>query len=937
VRRSIAGLIAFLAVTAGMLALPVYTAPHPQPGPVKTSSQAVSLGSLDAPAASADVQEGTTQPVAGVAETAPVLTLKRTGTAPFSLVGVTWAHDPAVTDIVVMVRAQHDGGSWGSWTEVTVEDADQEPGTDSGTALRGGTAPLWTGRSTGVGVELVTRSGASPTDVQLDLVNPGTTPADSALGAPVITDTAQAASPMPPVYSRAQWGADESIRTWDPEFAPTIKAATIHHTADSNDYGIDDVPAILRSIYRYHAVSRGWGDIGYNVIADKFGRLWEGRYGGLASTVIGAHAGGFNTGTFGVSMIGNYDLVQPTRVMVEAVASIIAWKFSLYGVNPNGTTTLTSAGGGTSRYAAGTPVTLPTIFGHRDVGSTACPGQYGYAQLPTIRSLVAAEMPQYSNPSGSLDLAAGGEEQMTLAGWAYDPDQPTSATQLHVYLDGTWNAAITTGTPRADIANYFPRVGPAPGFYVTLPAPAGNHTACVYAINVGLGQENTPLGCRKFTVQRVVHEPRGAVDFISALGNQVTFGGWALDIDAPTTSLSIHAYVDGAFAGAFPAAWTRPDIAAAYPAAGAAHGFGSTLTIPVGTHTVCLYAINLGAGAVNPALGCKTVTYAGISAMNPLGALDGATVKDGMLAVGGWVVDPDAPTSPADVHLYADGRFLKAWPAGGDRPDVGAVLPGAGAAHGFWTSVPLEEGKHTVCAYGINVGQGNVNTPLGCAPVTVPAGTWSPKGALDAVAVSDRTAIVAGWAFDPDVPTTSIPVHVYVDGAFAGAQVASGARPDVAAVVPGVGPAHGYYLELPLTAGKHSVCVYAINQGLGSVNSGMGCRTITAEASAWNPLGAVDAVSRSGTQLTFNGWAYDPSAPTTAVKVDVRVDNTLVTQVTAGDNTRPDVETLHPGAGAAHGYSSTLTVTDAPHTVCFSAVNVGSGTADTQLGCRTVS
>ena len=66
----------------------------------------------------------------------------------------------------------------------------------------------------------------------------------------------------------------------------------------------------MRSIYRYHAVSRGWGDIGYNVLVDKFGRLWEGRYGGLASTVIGAHAGGFNTYTFGVSMLGNYDVVR---------------------------------------------------------------------------------------------------------------------------------------------------------------------------------------------------------------------------------------------------------------------------------------------------------------------------------------------------------------------------------------------------------------------------------------------------------------------------------------------------------------------------------------------------------------------------------------------------------------------------------------------------
>ena len=128
------------------------------------------------------------------------------------------------------------------------------------------------------------------------------------------------------------------------------------------------------------------------MVVDKFGRLWEGRYGGLASTVIGAHAGGFNTGTFGVSMLGNYDIAPPPQVMLDAVADIIAWKFSLYGVDPRGTTQLTSGGGGTAKYAAGVVVTLPTVFAHRDVGNTACPGQYAYSRMDDIRSRVAAQV-----------------------------------------------------------------------------------------------------------------------------------------------------------------------------------------------------------------------------------------------------------------------------------------------------------------------------------------------------------------------------------------------------------------------------------------------------------------------------------------------------------------------------------------------------------------
>jgi hypothetical protein len=456
----------------------------------------------------------------------------------------------------------------------------------------------------------------------------------------------------------------------------------------------------------------------------------------------------------------------------------------------------------------------------------------------------------------------------------------------------------------------------------------------VYAINVGLGDVNPQLGCKKVTVQRVVHEPRGSVDVFSTLGDRLTFGGWALDVDAPTTSLSVHAYVDGSFAGVFQAAGTRDDIAAAYPGAGSAHGFGGVLTLASGRHTICLYAINVGAGSGNPALGCTTLSVAGGTAMNPIGSLDGASVQGGNLAVAGWVIDPDAPASPVDVHLYVDGQFVRAWPADGARSDVAALYPAAGAGHGFWGTAQLAEGPHTVCVYGINVGQGTQNPTIGCGRVTVAAGAWNPKGSVDGASISSRTAAIAGWALDPDVPTTSIGVHVYLDGSFAKAVTASVSRPDVAAVMPGVGPAHGYYVELPLAAGEHELCVYAINQGHGSVNPQLGCRKVTAAAAAYNPIGALDAVTRSGTDLSFSGWVFDPSSPTDAVQVHVYVDGSMVTAVTAGENTRPDVAALYPGSGAAHGFSGTVTISAAPHTVCFYAINVGAGTGNPQLACR---
>ena len=442
-RRVLTGLVAFLLATATLLVLPVYAAPLPEPEPVTTSTDVVELGSVAEPAPEAEVQAGTTDPVADVPPATPVLSVTRTGVAPFSLVGVTWAFDPAVTDTVVQVRVQDAAGAWGDWTEITAETADQGGAVATGAVLRGGTSPLWTGPSTGVEVELVTRSGAQPTDVALDLVDPGESEADSALGAAEATGTAHAATAMPPVYSRAQWGADERIRTWAPTFSTSLKAATLHHTADSNNYTADDVPAIMRSIYRYHTVSLGWGDIGYNVIVDKFGRLWEGRYGGLSTTVQGAHAGGFNTATFGVSMLGNFDLIPVPQVTVDAIAAFVAWKFSLHGIDPRGTVTLTSSGGGTAKYASGSKVTLPTLFGHRDVGSTVCPGQYGYARLGEIRTQVAARV---GATASSIDGKYQSDPSLkTVLGAKVGTEQSSNGVTWQVYTGGRIYTSAATG------------------------------------------------------------------------------------------------------------------------------------------------------------------------------------------------------------------------------------------------------------------------------------------------------------------------------------------------------------------------------------------------------------------------------------------------------------------------------------------------------------
>lgn len=191
----------------------------------------------------------------------------------------------------------------------------------------------------------------------------------------------------PKVISRAAWGADESFRSQGVHSYQTFKGTCVHHTAGSNNYTESQAAGIVRGIYAYHANTLGWGDIGYNALVDKFGNIYEGRYGGLDKNVEGAHAGGFNDGTFGISMMGNFEALTPPAATINAVGEMIGWRMKVGGVDPMSTAHITSTGFTRARYAAGQTATLPAIFAHRDTGYTTCPGNVGYTQMDAIRAI----------------------------------------------------------------------------------------------------------------------------------------------------------------------------------------------------------------------------------------------------------------------------------------------------------------------------------------------------------------------------------------------------------------------------------------------------------------------------------------------------------------------------------------------------------------------
>jgi hypothetical protein len=345
-------------------------------------------------------------PQGGQVETAPQ---KVQG---YATIGVTWEHglNYAENQIRIEIRTLKKG-AWSGWMKVQYHDDHGPDGsTDEGESKkeRPGTDPLVIGDVDQVQMRATTTGAAIPADMKLAIIDPGT--GTMTRQAPAI-DTAKLADPQtgkvdadapqasgsttlqgdgtqdnvtlsatmtrppkPYIYSRAQWGANEKIREQGPPQYGTVETGFIHHTVNANNYTRDQVPALLRGIYAYHVESRGWRDIGYNYLVDRFGRIWEGRYGGVNRAVVGAHTLGFNEVSFAMSAIGNFDIARPPAAVVAAYARLFAWKLAIYNIRANNPRVLVKG-----RW-------LHAINGHRDVGQTACPGRYLYARIPYIRN-----------------------------------------------------------------------------------------------------------------------------------------------------------------------------------------------------------------------------------------------------------------------------------------------------------------------------------------------------------------------------------------------------------------------------------------------------------------------------------------------------------------------------------------------------------------------
>lgn len=321
----------------------------------------------------------------------PVVLAARTGdtsgssarTAPtpvngYGVVGATWT-GPAPDGLLLHVRTRTHG-AWSAWTPLEVDPDGGDVAAPG--PVRAGTAPLGVGRVDAVQLEAATPSGRLPRDLRLSVVDPGPDPEQRAGGSRTAdrsrTDserTRGVRAPRPEFFTRADWGANPRLRSGQPRYG-RVKVGFVHHTVNANDYRRRDVPALIRGIYAYHTRSRGWSDIGYNFVVDRFGRTWVGRAGGARQPVVGAQVLHYNHLSTGIAVIGNFETARPRRAVLRALGRMMGWKLGMNGVAAADRTRMRGHG-------------FQTISGHRDGGQTACPGRYLYAQLPRIRVIAA--------------------------------------------------------------------------------------------------------------------------------------------------------------------------------------------------------------------------------------------------------------------------------------------------------------------------------------------------------------------------------------------------------------------------------------------------------------------------------------------------------------------------------------------------------------------
>ncbi len=472
--------------------------------------------------------------------------------------------------------------------------------------------------------------------------------------------------------------------------------------------------------------------------------------------------------------------------------------------------------------------------------------QRGWSPWVCARILGLGNNPDPDPPVGAVDPVVHNGLTASVSGWAFDASNYGQSIQVHVNVNGNRNV-FTADQPRPELAQYgIPGIH---GFRVSVPLERGrNNEICVWAIGIAANNV-TQVSCT--TVGPASSPPVGAVDPIVHNGLTASVSGWAFDADNYGQSIQVHVNVNGN-RNVFTANQPRPELAQ-YGIPGI-HGFQVSVPLDRGRNNeICVWAIGIASGNVSQ-VSCSTVGPADAA---PVGAVD-PVVHNGMTAaVTGWAFDADNYGQSIQVHVNVNG-VRNVFTANQPRPELAQYgIPGI---HGFQVSVPLERGRNNeICVWAIGIASGNVSQ-VSCS--TVGPADAPPVGNVESITATGLKARVVGWTFDPKSASTSTRVHVYVNGV-GRSFVAGSPRNDVNQAY-SIGGAHGFDVEVPLSAGDNRVCVYGIGVATGN-NKLLACRTVPGTAAAARVAAAPPEVATlgapAGTLMETLTAAATPTSP----------------------------------------------------------------------------
>lgn len=305
----------------------------------------------------------------------------------------------------VFIRISDDKKSWSEWAHIEAmrPQRDDAPKADEVFPE----SPLITsGKYFEYKVELKREGDKSPEikDLVVTYLNSEQTKANkvsSAIRAFFTPTKANAATSLPGVISRADWGSPDPTGNglkgtdayWGPTFKPT-QQMFIHHTVNSDYTSRTDGASVVRAVYQYQANTMGWGDVGYNYLVDQAGKTYQGRAHG--DNVTGGHTYEYNQGSMAVALLGcfqppdsackqlNQSNQPPSGAMLDSLSTVLAWSATKFEIDPRGKQVFCKGDGSGCLY-------LFSISGHRDANQTSCPGDLAYNDLQTIRDATAAK------------------------------------------------------------------------------------------------------------------------------------------------------------------------------------------------------------------------------------------------------------------------------------------------------------------------------------------------------------------------------------------------------------------------------------------------------------------------------------------------------------------------------------------------------------------